>query len=180
MGGGISSPQKSIIDIKQSHECLVPTPSSSHHSSPHSPQRPLISASAAAMETIRISIDEVLRHDSITNSWTIYNGYVYDLTEFIQIHPGGANSIAKISGKDCTKIFHQIHPKKDFHEFLSGKCLGYCEDFTQNPLPPPPSSDPSSSTPSSPTRCDSPTTSWRKYCERISKRTMQSLEHPRP
>lgn len=137
MGGGISSQGGSTCTApthlnNQSHECLGPTtPSPSHHSAAAG-----AGPVGAAVETIRISIDEVLQHNPLPNSWSISNGDgPYDI---------------KISTKDCPEITHQIH------------------------------ASPSSSSPSSPTRCDSPTTSWRKYCERISKRTPQSQDLPRP
>lgn len=125
-----------------------------------------------AIETIRITLDEVMKHNTCTDSWVIYKGYVYDLTEFLPTHPGGMESIMKVSGTDCTEIFYKTHPKKVFEKILVNKCIGYCDDVPSSPpTPPPPPPPPSSST----SRPDSPTTSWRKYCERISKKTQQSL-----
>jgi predicted heme/steroid binding protein len=151
-------------------------------------------------ETIRITMDEVLKHNLIDNSWTVYNGRVYDLTQFIHTHPGGSVSIMKAAGKDCTDIFQKIHPTKKFDEYLSIKCVGAFEEKTKTPTPseapPPPDSvthrqqqeqneekikrqqqdeKENEREERGRLRCDSPTTSWRKYCDRVSKKTTQSL-----
>jgi cytochrome b involved in lipid metabolism len=153
-----------------------------------------------ASETIRITMDEVLKHNLITDSWTIYNGHVYDLTQFVHSHPGGSVSVMKASGKDCTEIFQKIHPTKNFDDFLGTKCLGTCESKVQKinlaTSPPPPTSSSTSQRRQSDdedervhheveekdeipsAKCDSPATSWRKYCDRVSKKTTQSLNIP--
>ncbi|KAG8938367.1 Cytochrome b2, mitochondrial precursor, partial [Tulasnella sp. 408] len=57
-----------------------------------------------------IAYDEVLRHNTKTDCWVIINGEVYDVTKFMEIHPGGVNAILKMAGKDATKAFMPIHP----------------------------------------------------------------------
>jgi hypothetical protein len=40
--------------------------------------------------------------------WLIYDK-VYDLREFLRLHPGGAKIVAKFAGTDCTDAFAQFH-----------------------------------------------------------------------
>lgn len=38
--------------------------------------------------------------------WIIYKGNVYDVTDFVKDHPGGAELILEKAGKDATKAFN--------------------------------------------------------------------------
>lgn len=49
-----------------------------------------------------IPYDEVQRHNTPDDCWVIISGNVYDVTEFLENHPGGARVIIKNSGKDAT------------------------------------------------------------------------------
>ena len=42
--------------------------------------------------------------------WTVVDGMVYDITNFIDTHPGGKGKILKGVAKDSTKMFHRFHP----------------------------------------------------------------------
>ncbi len=48
--------------------------------------------------------EEVARHNSKSDCWTIISGEVYDLTQFINRHPGG-DEILRACGVDATTLF---------------------------------------------------------------------------
>ena len=50
------------------------------------------------------TLEEVAKHNSIDDCWTIYQGKIYDITEYASVHPGG-KKIFLGKGKDCTKLF---------------------------------------------------------------------------
>ncbi len=54
------------------------------------------------------TMDEVAQHgsdpDNFVDCWTVVRGKVYDITEFIDGHPGG-ESIYAACGKDATDLF---------------------------------------------------------------------------
>lgn len=58
-----------------------------------------------------IPFQEVSRHNKKDDLWVVIRGEVYNLTDFIAIHPGGAKVIIQHAGKDATKIFESIHAK---------------------------------------------------------------------
>ncbi|KAG8878013.1 Cytochrome b2, mitochondrial precursor [Tulasnella sp. 331] len=58
-----------------------------------------------------ISFQEVQKHNKQDDCWVVIRDQVYDLTNFINIHPGGKQIIIRNAGKDATKIFEPIHPK---------------------------------------------------------------------
>ncbi|KAJ1499228.1 hypothetical protein HMI55_004520 [Coelomomyces lativittatus] len=51
-----------------------------------------------------ISIEEVARHRYPNDYWVAISGRVYDVTEFIEIHPGGRKILLKYVGTDATKV----------------------------------------------------------------------------
>lgn len=52
---------------------------------------------------------EVALHKDGESCWTIIDGNVYDLTQWIPQHPGGAQAILGLCGRDGTEAFHGQH-----------------------------------------------------------------------
>lgn len=58
-----------------------------------------------------VSGEEVAKHTTReTGVWVIVHGKVYDVTEWLDEHPGGSKIILKYAGKDATEEFEPIHP----------------------------------------------------------------------
>ncbi|PFH52160.1 hypothetical protein AMATHDRAFT_140761 [Amanita thiersii Skay4041] len=53
---------------------------------------------------------EVAEHNTRESCWIIVHGHVYDVTEFLDDHPGGSRIILKYAGKDATQEYDPIHP----------------------------------------------------------------------
>jgi L-lactate dehydrogenase (cytochrome) len=49
---------------------------------------------------------EVAKHNSRESCWVVVNGYAYDVTDFLDEHPGGAAIILKYGGKVRTLLHH--------------------------------------------------------------------------
>lgn len=56
-----------------------------------------------------ITISEMKKHNSLSDCWIALNGKVYDVTSFLQVHPGGAARILEVAGGDATEKFYQNH-----------------------------------------------------------------------
>ncbi|KIP11351.1 hypothetical protein PHLGIDRAFT_124991 [Phlebiopsis gigantea 11061_1 CR5-6] len=54
--------------------------------------------------------EEVAQHNTRESCWIIVHGKVYDVSEFLPDHPGGAKIILKYAGKDATAEYEPIHP----------------------------------------------------------------------
>ncbi|MBN2517387.1 MAG: cytochrome b5 domain-containing protein [Candidatus Altiarchaeota archaeon] len=50
------------------------------------------------------TIGEISAHDSREDCWLLISGKVYDVTDFIQSHPGGT-AILEGCGKDATSLY---------------------------------------------------------------------------
>ncbi|KAH9855954.1 glyoxylate dehydrogenase [Lenzites betulinus] len=57
-----------------------------------------------------ITSSEVAAHASRESCWIIVHGKVYDVTDFLDEHPGGSKIILKYAGKDATEAYEPIHP----------------------------------------------------------------------
>ncbi|KAL1707108.1 FMN-dependent dehydrogenase-domain-containing protein [Schizophyllum commune] len=58
-----------------------------------------------------LTLQQVAEHDSARSCWVIINNKVYDVTEFLQEHPGGPDIILKYAGRDATQVYEPIHPR---------------------------------------------------------------------
>ncbi|KAJ5668926.1 mitochondrial cytochrome b2 [Penicillium macrosclerotiorum] len=61
---------------------------------------------------------EVAKHNNSKSCWVILYGKIYDVTNFLAEHPGGANVILKLAGKDATEEFDPVHPAGTLEENL--------------------------------------------------------------
>lgn len=65
-----------------------------------------------------ISSDEILRHDKPSDCWIMVENEIWDVTNFVEKHPGGA------SGKrsDCTILYKQamLTQSKNSHTEVCG------------------------------------------------------------
>jgi cytochrome b involved in lipid metabolism len=60
-----------------------------------------------------IALAEVGQHASASSCWAAVNGKVYDLTKWINKHPGGQNRIVGMCGKDASSAFQGQHKGSD-------------------------------------------------------------------
>ena len=69
----------------------------------------------------KISMNELSQHNSPDNCWVAINGEVYDLTEFAEEHPPGADSIHSLAGRDGTEAFNAVHNQGLLSDFADDK-----------------------------------------------------------
>ena len=79
-----------------------------------------------ASTTKTYSLSDIASRNKPTDCWTIVNGKVYDLTAWINKHPGGDQSILSICGIDGSNAFNKQHggqgkPEKTLEGFYIGE-----------------------------------------------------------
>jgi cytochrome b involved in lipid metabolism len=77
----------------------------------------------------KLTMAEVAKHNDETSCWTVVDGNVYDLTDFVGKHKGGADKILGLCGADGTNFFKQQHggqekPAGVLERLLKGKLEG--------------------------------------------------------
>lgn len=71
------------------------------------------------------TLAQIAQHNSQTSCWAAINGNVYDLTQWINQHPGGPGRILAICGTDGSAAFNGQHagepePTSDLSQFKIG------------------------------------------------------------
>lgn len=68
---------------------------------------------------------QVRKHAGASSCWTVVNGNVYDLTRWINRHPGGRARILGMCGEDATAAFRAEHGgQARANKVLAGYKLG--------------------------------------------------------
>lgn len=124
---------KNLIWNKGTVVKATPTPTKSTSVTPS--KTPIVSQSPTPTKTAsptatsgltKLTLEEVKKHDSGTSCWSIVFDNVFDLTNWITKHPGGAAVIRAICGKDGTDAFEGQHsgqgkPANQLSNYYLGK-----------------------------------------------------------
>ena len=60
----------------------------------------------------RFTLEEVAEHKKKTDCYIVVDGTVFDMTTFLEEHPGGRRLPLKWAGKDATDTWMEIHGHK--------------------------------------------------------------------
>ncbi|EJU06457.1 hypothetical protein DACRYDRAFT_44583 [Dacryopinax primogenitus] len=66
-----------------------------------------------------ISYEELQKHTTRESCWVMVHGKIYDVTDFLDNHPGGVPVILSHSGQDATGIYDAIHSGGFFETLLT-------------------------------------------------------------
>ena len=61
--------------------------------------------------------NEIIKHNHAKDCWVVLHGKVYDLTLFLDKHPGGKDAILKYAGTDGTDGFDSVHSRDLLDQF---------------------------------------------------------------
>ncbi|PSN71791.1 cytochrome b2 [Corynespora cassiicola Philippines] len=82
-----------------------------------------------------ISLDAIKSHNSPQDCWIAVSDKVWDVTDFLNVHPGGAEVILKYAGQDATQAYEEIHAPGMLEETLAAdKFIG--DLLPSNDVPP--------------------------------------------
>ena len=94
---------------------------------PLAPDSPPADGSGKSPSSGKVNLvaSEISKHSTAKDCWSIVNGNVYNLTTYVQSHPGGAGVIKNICGRDGSAAFKNQHgssskPNNVLSAFLLG------------------------------------------------------------
>ncbi|OQV22111.1 putative Cytochrome b5 [Hypsibius exemplaris] len=88
---------------------------------------------AAAVDALKkIRTGEVKRHKTNESYWVIINGKVYDVTLFLEEHPGGEEILIENAGTDATVNFEDVGHSTDAQEMMLTYLIGIIDDNDGN------------------------------------------------
>jgi len=74
---------------------------------------------------LRVTVSELKKHCSTTDAWISIRGRVYNITPYLNFHPGGVGEIIRGSGKDSTDLFETVHAWVNIEAILSKCFIGF-------------------------------------------------------
>lgn len=64
--------------------------------------------------------EEVMKHNREDDCWTVYQGKIYDVTDYLDYHPGGKHRLMLGAGNNCEPFVLKYHPWVNIH-FIAKK-----------------------------------------------------------
>ena len=73
----------------------------------------------------RYTLDDLAKHNQESDLWMAYRGKVYNVTMYVNYHPGGIPQLCRGAGKDATALISRIHPWVNVELMLDRCMIGY-------------------------------------------------------
>ncbi|XP_072251055.1 cytochrome b5 reductase 4 isoform X2 [Leuresthes tenuis] len=93
---------------------------------------------------IEVTQEELQKHNRRDDCWTCIRGMVYNVTPYMDYHPGGEEELMKAAGIDGTELFDQVHRWVNYEsmlkECLVGRMATKVTTAVKAIIPPPPTS----------------------------------------
>ncbi|KPP67937.1 cytochrome b5 type B-like [Scleropages formosus] len=70
------------------------------------------------------TLEEVKQHNTSTDSWLVIHDRVYDISSFLEEHPGGEEVLLEQAGADATESFEDVGHSLDAREMLQQYLIG--------------------------------------------------------
>ncbi|KAL7083090.1 hypothetical protein ACP275_14G140300 [Erythranthe tilingii] len=83
-------------------------------------------------EKVVHAFEDVAKHNNKDDCWLIINAKVYDVTPFLEEHPGGDEILYMSTGKDATSDFEDVGHSKEAEEKMKEFLIG---DFDVSTYP---------------------------------------------
>ncbi|XP_007051468.2 PREDICTED: cytochrome b5 [Theobroma cacao] len=74
--------------------------------------------------------EEVAKNKERTGCWLLISGKVYDVTPFLEEHPGGDEVLLAASGKDATEDFEDVGHSDDAKQMMEKYYIGEIDSAT--------------------------------------------------
>ncbi|XP_056268048.1 cytochrome b5 isoform X2 [Pseudoliparis swirei] len=70
------------------------------------------------------TLEEIRAHSLSSDAWLIIHDNVYDITSFVEEHPGGEEVLLEQAGSDATESFEDVGHSTDAREMLQQYYIG--------------------------------------------------------
>ncbi|KAM3872752.1 cytochrome b5 reductase 4 [Diretmus argenteus] len=91
---------------------------------------------------IQVTEDELKKHNTRDDCWTCIRGMVYNVSPYMDYHPGGEEELMKAAGMDGTDLFDKVHRWVNYESMLKECLVGRMATKTSATIkgmaPPPP------------------------------------------
>lgn len=120
-----STEEPAESDDQQQEMAIDPEPAPEPDPEPAPEPEPEPEPVEEETEPAGYTLADVQQNDSRSSCWSVINGNVYDLTAWIDKHPGGASRIESLCGGDGSSAFNSRHGgQSNATSTLQGYLLG--------------------------------------------------------
>ncbi|EDO40543.1 predicted protein [Nematostella vectensis] len=70
------------------------------------------------------TFDEVKNHNKAGGCWLVIHNKVFDVTKFLDEHPGGEEVLLEQAGGDASESFEDVGHSSDARELMNEYCIG--------------------------------------------------------
>ncbi|KAF4976270.1 hypothetical protein FZEAL_7038 [Fusarium zealandicum] len=77
----------------------------------------------------RISLSQLGQHNTKSDCWIAVHSRVWNVTEFLDEHPGGSAVILRHAGSNATQIYDAIHAPEIIEELTADKLMGHLDEM---------------------------------------------------
>ncbi|KAL3685762.1 hypothetical protein R1sor_003784 [Riccia sorocarpa] len=82
--------------------------------------------------TRKYTAKEVSEHTSAKDCWLIVHGKVYDVTRYLDDHPGGDQILIAAAGEDATDDFEETGHSDDARKLMERYLIGHVEGTSES------------------------------------------------
>ncbi|KAK4863179.1 hypothetical protein LT330_001957 [Penicillium expansum] len=83
------------------------------------------------VELPEYTLKDVAAHNTKGDTWMVIHGQVFELTKYLQDHPGGADALIEVAGTDATAAYEDIGHSEDAREIMQPFLVGTLKDAQQ-------------------------------------------------
>ncbi|KAK6185566.1 cytochrome b5 [Patella vulgata] len=69
-------------------------------------------------------LEEIAKHNNSKSTWLIIHDEVYDVTKFLEEHPGGEEVLLEQAGAEATEAFEDVGHSTDARELMKEHLIG--------------------------------------------------------
>ncbi|CRG88358.1 cytochrome b5 reductase, putative [Talaromyces islandicus] len=79
--------------------------------------------------------DDVATHKTKNDLWISVHGQVYDVTNYLKDHPGGADVLIDVAGQDATAAYEDVGHSEEANDILQTYLVGSLKDAAEYKAP---------------------------------------------
>ncbi|KAK6010135.1 putative cytochrome b5, partial [Ostertagia ostertagi] len=72
----------------------------------------------------KLTRKDVAEHNTNKSTWFVIGNKVYDVTKFLEEHPGGCEVLLEVAGRDATEAFEDVGHSTDAREMREQYLVG--------------------------------------------------------
>ncbi|KAJ3498262.1 hypothetical protein NLG97_g1261 [Lecanicillium saksenae] len=85
------------------------------------------------MSTMEYDSRQIAEHKVASDAWMTIHGKVYDVTKYLEDHPGGAEVLAEAAGTDATEAFDNAGHSEDAFDIMETFQVGTLKGYKKKP-----------------------------------------------